>query len=219
LLWRFGTELGDALAVGALIGGVGAGAPVVVDDAWVPFGAGFGSGGVRLGSGREMVFLERTHEVALLVLVDLHNGEGFGREFLAEFRAVGDGARDGGGGDLAAVDGLAGDGDGEMVVEEAVKNFGEHELDGGAVFEDGNFDFTAAEVGFGVAVGEAEVAAVEGDLAALFAFGGEVAAAVGDVGVGFAGGGFDGVGGCIGHGVSFRRQPGARSWEPGACCL
>ena len=43
-LWRFGTELGDALAVGALIGSGGAGAPVVVGDAFVPFGAGFGSG-------------------------------------------------------------------------------------------------------------------------------------------------------------------------------
>ena len=43
-LWRFGTELGDALAVGAFIGGGGAGAPVVVGDAFVPFGAGFGSG-------------------------------------------------------------------------------------------------------------------------------------------------------------------------------
>jgi hypothetical protein len=151
-----------------------------------------------------VVFLERTHEVALLVLVDLHDGHWFGREFLAEAGAVGDGARDGGSGDLAAVDGFAGDGGWEMVVEEAVENFGEHELDGGAVFEKGNFDLAEAEVGFGVAVGEAEVAAVEGDLAALFAFGGEVAAVVGDVGVGFGGGGEDFGIGCVrvGHGGS-----------------
>ncbi|MGB6904677.1 MAG: hypothetical protein WBD98_17735, partial [Acidobacteriaceae bacterium] len=86
-----------------------------------------------------------------------------------------------------------------MVVEEAVENFGEHELDGGVVFENGHPDGAVAEGGVGVAVGETEVAAVEGDLAALFAFGGEVAAVVGDVGVGFGGGGGDGVGGCIGH--------------------
>ena len=151
-----------------------------------------------------MVFLERPHEVALLVLVDLHDGHWFGREFLAEFRAVGDGARDGGSGDLAAVDGFAGDGGWEMVVEEAVENFGEHELDGGAVFEKGNFDLAEAEVGFGVAVGITEVAPIEGDLAALFAFGGEVAAVVGDVGVGFGGGGEDFGIGCVrvGHGGS-----------------
>lgn len=213
-LWRLLRELGDALAVGAFIGGGGAGAPVVVGDAFVPFGAGFGSGGLRLGgSGGERVFLERTHEVPLLVPVDLHDGHWFGREFLAEFRAVGDGARDGGGGDLAAVDGFAGDGAGEVVVEEAVENFGEHELDGGAVFENGNFDLAAAEVGFGVAVGEAEVTPVEGDLAALFAFGGEVAAVVGDVGVGFGGGGGDFGRGCVRvrHLVPFKRGTGHRA--------
>ena len=91
-----------------------------------------------------------------------------------------------------------------MVVEEAVENFGEHELDGGAVLEEGNFDLAEAEVGFGVAVGITEVAPIEGDLAALFAFGGEVAAVVGDVGVGFAGGGEDFGIGCVrvGHGGS-----------------
>jgi hypothetical protein len=153
---------------------------------------------LRLGlGGGEGVFLERTHEVLLRVHVDFHGGERFGGEFLAEPGAVGDGARDGGGGDLTAVDGFAGEGAGEMVVEDGVENFGEHELDGGAVFEEGNLDGAVAEGEIAVAVGVAEVAPVESGLAALDAFGGEVAAVVGDVAVGFAGGGWDGAGGCI----------------------
>jgi hypothetical protein len=84
-----------------------------------------------------------------------------------------------------------------MVVEDGVENFSEHELDRGAVLEEGNLDGAVAEGEVAVAVGVAEIAPVEGGLAALDAFGGEVAAVVGDVAVGFAGGGWDGAGGCI----------------------
>ncbi|MGB6610776.1 MAG: hypothetical protein WBE63_13640, partial [Acidobacteriaceae bacterium] len=156
----------------------------------------FGPGplGLKGGSGGIVVILEGTDEVAGFVGENLGDGLGFGWGF-AGFEAGGDGARKGVSGDLTAISSFAGEGAGELVVEDAVKDFGEHELDGAVVFEQGNGDVAGGgEAEAALAVGDAEILSGEGGLTAHDAASGEVAATVLDVAAGCGGGGWFGRG-------------------------
>ena len=148
----------------------------------------FGEGPLRLeGAGGAAVLLARTDEVAGVVEVELGDGFGDGRGHVTGFLALG--TLNVGVGDLTAVDGFAGDGTGDLAVEEAAEDFGEHELDGGVVLKEGNGDAVSRGKGDLVAIEvlDAEICALDGALAAGDAPDGEGAAGADGVGVGLLG--------------------------------